>query len=151
MDGRTSRRGLIGGRLRTAIDSNVISALWTGEPSPFNCKAALDDARRRGVLIICAPVYCELHACPGITPAAIQAFLRDTSTVVDFHIADNVWDEAAARFARYANRRRRSGGGSPKRMLVDFIVGAHALAHADGLLTLDHGRYRRDFPELKLL
>ena len=36
-------------------------------------------------------------------------------------------------------------------MLVDFIVGAHALLMADRFLTLDQGRYSKDFPELNLL
>ena len=40
---------------------------------------------------------------------------------------------------------------TPKRLLADFVIGAHALYSADRLLTLDEGRYRRDFPELKLL
>ena len=42
-----------------------------------------------------------------------------------------------------------SRGGSVKRLLADFIVGAHALIRADGLLTLDAGRHAKDFPERK--
>jgi len=96
-------------------------------------------------------VYCELHACPGITPEITRSFLQDTGIIADFLISEDVWRQAALRFARYANRRRRSRGESPKRLLVDFIVGAHALLAADCLLTLDKDRYARDFPELKLL
>lgn len=96
-------------------------------------------------------MYCELHACPGITPQVVRSFLTDTRIVSDFLITEEMWREAASRFARYANRRRRSGGETPKRMLVDFIVGAHALLASDCLLTLDRDRYARDFPELKLL
>jgi hypothetical protein len=36
-------------------------------------------------------------------------------------------------------------------MLVDFVVGSHALLTTDRFLTLDQERYVRDFPELKLL
>ena len=137
--------------MKTAIDANVISALWTGEPSSVHCKEALAAAHREGTLIVSAPVYCELHACPGITAEMVARFLRDTGIITDFQIEEHVWREAAARFARYANRRRRSGGTSPKRMLVDFVVGAHALLLTDCLLTLDKERYARDFPELKLV
>jgi predicted nucleic acid-binding protein len=40
---------------------------------------------------------------------------------------------------------------SGKRLLADFIIGSHALAQADRLMTLDPKRYRQDFPELKLI
>ena len=38
-----------------------------------------------------------------------------------------IWQRAADAFVAYAERRRRSQGGSPKRMLIDFVVAAHAL------------------------
>jgi predicted nucleic acid-binding protein len=38
-----------------------------------------------------------------------------------------------------------------KRLLGDFIVGAHALLQADRLMTFDPKRYKSHFPELKLL
>jgi predicted nucleic acid-binding protein len=54
-------------------------------------------------------------------------------------------------FAAYAKRRRRSRAGSPKRMMIDFMVAAHALLRADRLMTLDASRYRRDFPMLRIV
>jgi len=36
-------------------------------------------------------------------------------------------------------------------LLVDFLIGAHALVQADRLMTLDAKRYQRDFPELKII
>lgn len=81
----------------------------------------------------------------------IKRFLNDTNIAVDFHLGERVWRETAQRFAKYALRRRKSTGSSPKRMLADFIVGSHALLNADRFLTLDQDRYVRDFPELRLL
>jgi len=137
--------------MKTAVDANIISALWTGEPSSRHGQEALEEAQRHGTLIVSAPVFCELHACPGVTGEMVVRFLRDTGIVTDFQIGEHVWQEAAIRFARYAIRRRKSGGASPKRMLVDFVVGSHALLLTDCLLTLDKECYARDFPELKLM
>ena len=70
---------------------------------------------------------------------------------IDFDLEEDVWLLAAESFAAYAIRRRRSGGGSPKRLLVDFIIASHALLKADRLMTRDAGRYGVDFPKLRLI
>jgi predicted nucleic acid-binding protein len=70
---------------------------------------------------------------------------------LDFLLDEQVWERAANAFVAYVQRRRQSRGGSPKRLLVDFIVAAHALLRADRLMTLDATRYRQDFPKLRLL
>jgi predicted nucleic acid-binding protein len=137
--------------LKTAIDTNVLSALLSGEAGSLECKNQLDQARLRGGLVICAPVYAELRAYPGAAKPFVLKFLSETGIVIDFQITEVVWHETAMRFGDYANRRRKSGGGTPERMLVDFIVGAHALMMADRFLTLDQGRYIKDFPELNLV
>ena len=50
----------------------------------------------------------------------------------------------------HAARRSASAGGEPKRLLVDFLVAAHARAHADRLLTIVPQRYRRAFEDLRI-
>ena len=136
--------------MRTAVDSNVISALWSGEPGAADVSASLNAARQQGSLSICAPVYAELLAYPKATERFVHKFLEETEIVVDFAFDETIWREAGRRFARYVNRRRGSGGGAAKRLLVDFLVGSHALLKADALLTLDRDRYKKDFPELRL-
>ncbi|HML16740.1 MAG TPA: PIN domain-containing protein [Bryobacteraceae bacterium] len=138
--------------MRTAIDTDIISALWVKEPTAGAARQALLRARDEGSLAISPIVYAEICAHPGATPKFVDDFLRETAIEIDFELDEEVWREAARRFSRYAARRRRSRGGSSKRLLADFIVAAHALTQADRLLTLDSGGfYRHDFPELKLL
>lgn len=137
--------------MRTALDTNVLSALWSDEPSARGVESVLFKARSEGGLVICAPVYCELLAYPSATRQFVQEFLAETGILVDFPLDEEVWQRAADSFVAYAKRRRRSRGGSPKRMLVDFVVAAHALLRADRLMTLDASRYRRDFPTLRIV
>ncbi|HEY7616989.1 MAG TPA: type II toxin-antitoxin system VapC family toxin [Terriglobales bacterium] len=137
--------------MRTALDTNVLSALWSGEPLASQAAATLAQAHGQGGLVICAPVYAELLAHPSASQKFVDSFLADTNISIDFALEEPVWRHAATSFAAYAQRRRRSGGGTPKRLLVDFIVAAHALLRADRLMTLDASRYERDFPRLRII
>jgi len=137
--------------VRTALDSNVLSALWSGEATARSIEAALFEARAEGGLVVCAPVYCELLAHPSATARFVQEFLDETGSRVDFLIEEKVWQRAGSAFAAYAIRRRKSGGDIPKRLLADFIIGAHSLLAADCLMTLEARRYRQDFPSLRIV
>ena len=134
----------------SAIDTNVISALWSREPTAHRLATWLNEARMAGGLVICAPVHAELQAHPAADEPLVNRFLNDTDIRIDFDLGEQVWLAAGEAFAAYAVRRRSSGGSEPKRLLVDFIVGAHALKRADRLLTLDANRYRIDFPDVRL-
>jgi predicted nucleic acid-binding protein len=70
---------------------------------------------------------------------------------VEFSLGEDVWRKAGEGFAAYARRRRTSQGVSPKRVLPDFLIAAHALLRADRLFTLDATRYQADFPDLDLV
>ena len=137
--------------MRTALDTNVISALWSSEPLATRISMALAHAHAQGGLVICAPVYAELLAHPSASQSFVDEFLSETGIAVDFALDEPVWRQAAIRFAAYAQRRRRSAGGSAKRLLVDFIIAAHAELHADRLMTLDPTRYRQDSPKLRIV
>jgi predicted nucleic acid-binding protein len=135
----------------TALDTNIPSAVWSGEPVAPEVVAQLARARSAGGLTICGPVYAELLAYPEASQDFVDDFLGQTQVMIEFDLGEAVWRDAGLRFAIYARRRRLSNGGEPKRLLVDFLVGSHALLRADRLLTLDRSRYLRDFPELLLL
>lgn len=137
--------------MRTAIDTNVISALWSSEAVAGNTAVILDSAKKAGGLVVSPAVYAELLAYPRMKEKLADQFLEDTGILADFDLPRAVWIDAGRRFARYAERRRASAREGPRRLLVDFLIGAHALAQADRLMTLDPKRYERDFPELKLI
>lgn len=137
--------------MRTAIDANVISAIWSGEPSAERATVQLGEARMEGSLVISPVVFAELLAYPRATEAYVHGFLEATGVVIDYKLEERVWAEAGLRFVSYAARRRQATGEGPRRLLADFLIGAHALVQAERLLTLDPKRYSQDFPELRLL
>ncbi len=137
--------------MRTALDSNILSALWGNEPSAAGIAKRLDFAKRHGAIVLSPIAYAELFGHPKMKEADIAFALDDLGVDIDFHLPEGLWSEAGRRFALYADRRRSSSGQSPKRLLADFVVGAHALLQADRLMTMDIARYERDFSELRLL
>lgn len=135
--------------MRSAVDTNVISALWSKEPAAVGMADLLFSAKQAGSLAICAAVYAELLAYPGADRAFVDGFLHNTQIEVQ-GVSPQVWTLAGTAFSDYAQRRRQNRDGQPKRLLVDFIVGAHALLEADRLLTLGGNRYRTAYPDLNL-
>ena len=126
--------------MRTAIDTNVISGLWSSGPIASEMVALLGNIQDEGGLVVCRPVYAELLAHLKATEQFVDEFLSTTAIMVDYDLSEEVWREAGRRFAAYSERRRQSHGSNPKRLLVDFLIGAHALLCADRLLTLDRDR-----------
>ena len=136
--------------MRTSIDTNILSALWSNEPEASSVAKRLSEAKQGGAIVVSGVVYAELLAYPKATERFINDFFSQTGIVLDLRFDDIVWVEAGRRFAKYANRRRRAKIEGAKSLLADFLVGAHALFQADRLMTLDPVRYRQDFPELRL-
>jgi hypothetical protein len=92
-----------------------------------------------------------LVAHPLVSPGFVDKFLAETTIAIEFDLDESIWRRAAEGFAAYVQRRRRSRGTSPKRVLPDFIIAAHAQIRADRLMTLDPARYNLDFPKLHLV
>ena len=137
--------------MRTALDTNVVSPVWSGEAVAATIVAQLVRARAQGALVVSAPVFVELSAVPGLNVQLVRKALQEMAIAIDFDLGEDVWQLAATTFAAYAIRRRRSGGGSPKRLLSDFVIASHALLKADRLMTRDANRYSQDFPKLRLI
>lgn len=111
----------------------------------------LSQARAAGALVVSAPVFVEISAIPTGNAQRVERLLDEMNIAVDFDLGGDVWRLAATSFAAYAIRRRRSGGGSSKHLLADFVIASHALLKADRLMTLEANRYGQDFPNLGLI
>lgn len=136
--------------MRTALDTNILSSLWSDEPSAPNIVAELGHARREGALVASAVVYAEALAHPRVTPEFINSFFATAGISIDDRFSKAIWAEAGMRFAGYSARRRMQAREAPRRILPDFLIGAHALVSGDRLMTLDFAFYRRNFPDLPL-
>jgi len=136
----------------TSVDTNVLVALWDHEERlSASAQAALDAAFQRGNLILSAPVFSELMAEPGRTEEFLDSFVRDTGIAIDWDLDQSIWRLAGRAFQSYAAGRRKQRDTGPRRILADFLIGAHAQRRGFGLLTLDDGIYRNAFPNLAII
>jgi hypothetical protein len=137
--------------MTTAIDTNIIVGLWHDDPGlSAAVEAALEAAFRRGGLVIAAPVFAELIAAPGRTEDFVSTFLSENRIAVDWSLEESIWRAAGRAFQVFAERRRKQGEQGSRRLLADFLIGAHAQIHGYRLLSLDERHYRAAFPALKV-
>jgi predicted nucleic acid-binding protein len=139
--------------IRTAVDTNVFIALFGGDDEAISwARHALEEAATRAVLSVVPVVYAELLA-GGRPPERVETFFSEKGIEVDWEIGEQVWRAAGSRYGSYAHdRRRQSGDPGPRRILADFLVGAHAL-YLGGrtLLTTDKKIFTNYFPELRII
>lgn len=135
--------------MTTAIDTNILVALWNEDDS-LNTLAqlALDTALGRGSLVIAAPVFAELLTAPSRDEAFLDSFCREAGISVDWNLDEAIWRTAGRAFQLYVARRRKQRGAGQRRILADFLIGAHAVQNGFRLLTMDHRLYRAAFPRL---
>ena len=137
--------------MTTSVDTNVVIALWDKDPAlSLAAEAALEKAFARGNLVVSAPVFAELIAAPGRTETFVSSFLEETGIAIDWDLGEAVWRSAGRAFQSYAERRRKQRDSGARRILADFLIGAHALTRGYRLLTLDERLYRLAFPNLTI-
>lgn len=133
--------------MQTAVDTSVILDVITADPTHGGAsEAALRRAAQEGRLVIGECVLAEITpAFPG-GASQIDEFLTDWD--VDFTPSTQACAVLAGEmFSSYLRRRSKA---DPRRLVPDFLIGAHAKLLADRLLARDRGYFRDYFKGLRL-
>lgn len=120
------------------VDTNIIIDVLHADPLYGHTSlAALETLGSQRELAINPVIYAELAACVE------QKERLDELVPADLFRREAIPNEAAFLAGR-AFRRYKQRGGAKRRMLADFLIGAHATVQSYGLVTRDRG-YREYF------
>lgn len=154
----------------TAVDTNALLALLYEDDYADASERALRRAYRDGRIVVSSVVYAELAADGHFeTTADLDRFLEDFSIQRSDPSREALF-RAGQSFQRYTDRRPNglqcpSCGATQtvncadcgsdlaprQHIAADFVIGGHAAADADTLLSFDTAFYRTYFPDLTIV
>lgn len=111
----------------------------------------LSKLAEREPLLVCGTVYAELLAGPLRDESSLDSFFADTGIQIDWKFEEAAIRLAGRSYAIYADRRRKLGTEPPRRLLANFLIGAHAQICDYSLLTLDWKHFSSWFPDLDVI
>ncbi|CAN5521682.1 type II toxin-antitoxin system VapC family toxin [soil metagenome] len=126
-----------------SVDSSVVLAILKDENRGLDWLRLLNQRRTEARLVVCEVVYAEIAALFRSEPPLLEKLEK---LAITYDAIEQETAYAAGQiFARY-----RAAGGPRTSLIPDFLIGAHALRQADGLLTPDRGYLRRYFTGLQI-
>jgi len=129
----------------TAVDTSVLlDILIDGSSFMAQSEFQLRDFREMSDLIVCEAVIAEIRPVFSNDQHLID-FLQDLQIEFTPSSIKTIL-LAGSMYAEYISNK-----GPSKRVLPDFMIGAHALQQADILLARDRGYYCEYFKDLKLV
>ena len=155
--------------MTTAVDTNALLALLYEDDYANASEAELRRAYRDGPIVITSIVYAELAADGHFgTTAELDQFLTDLSIRL-VEPSREALIRAGERFQQYTQRRP-NGLQCPacgtkqtvrcedcgedlaprQHIAADFVIGGHAAADADGLISFDTAFYETYFPSVTI-
>jgi predicted nucleic acid-binding protein len=153
----------------TAVDTNILLDILIPDDKHLEkSKRLLDEYVLKGRLIICEIVYAEL-ASQFLSERELKDFLSETGIRL-IHSTVETLCKAGERWKNYAKSKKQAflcpqcGAYTTitchkchsvitvrQHILSDFIIGAHAIHHAELLLSRDRGFYKTYFKDLKVI
>jgi len=134
-----------------SLDSNILSTVWSPtDPLRHQVAAALDEYRNHASLVLCGFVYAELLPVQR-SQRVLDAILHELDVHIEWDMGERVFRVAGDAFAGYVERRKSRSSDEPRRLLTDFLIGAHAEVSGHAILTRDKRIFRAAFPKLELL
>ncbi len=130
----------------TAVDTNILIDIL--EPDPVHglrSKEALKKCLREGAVVACDVVWAEVATAYGNN----QNDLVEALQVMRIGFSAMSMESAMGAARSWHTYRRRGGGRD--RIAADFLIGGHAAAHAERLLTRDLGFYRKYFKSVAVV
>lgn len=131
--------------MSTLVDTSVLlDILLDDKRFAGSSEIFLRKARNKGRIVVCEVVLAEIRP-------ALQSDAELSSFCEDLGLEFEACTIEAAALAGSMYARCLANKGTAKRVLPDFLVGAHAQAGGYTLLARDRGYYREYFKSIELL
>ncbi len=129
----------------TAVDTSVLIDVFGADPR-FGAASAntLRLCLNEGTVVANEVVWSETRAAFGGDDEFLRAM---QAAAIGFSPAS----QKTATLAGLTWQKYRASGGQRLRVIADFLIGTHAAAQCDRLLTRDRGYYRKYFARLAIV